>query len=232
VTQRLKEILTREAIPVEVLTTAVPPEAREAWYERQLKAGMQVCICHPRLVATGMDLLAQPTILFYESGYSTFTLRQASRRAWRIGQTRPVKVKFMAYAGTMQESCLRLMGKKLLVSLAMEGKFANHGLQSLDEHDDMLTAMARELVTQKGVGQRADELWKQIQKQQATVIEGSRPVVVEPSTPAVVEGRPAEANPSPSERAATADALMEIALDSPRPGRKSRYDDAQLLLAF
>jgi hypothetical protein len=25
----------------------------------------------------------------------------------------------------------------------------------------MLTAMARELVTQKGVGERADELWKQ-----------------------------------------------------------------------
>jgi hypothetical protein len=97
VTQRLKDILNREGMHVEVLTTAVPPEAREAWYERQLKAGMQVCISHPRLVATGMDLLAQPTILFYESGYSTFTLRQASRRSWRIGQTRPVKVKFMAY---------------------------------------------------------------------------------------------------------------------------------------
>jgi hypothetical protein len=55
VTQRLKEILNREAIHVELLTTAVPPEAREAWYERQLKAGMQVCISHPRLVATGMD---------------------------------------------------------------------------------------------------------------------------------------------------------------------------------
>lgn len=55
VTQRLKEILNREGIHVEVLTTTVPPEAREAWYERQLKAGMQVCICHPRLVATGMD---------------------------------------------------------------------------------------------------------------------------------------------------------------------------------
>jgi hypothetical protein len=50
----------------------------------------------------------------------------------------------MAYAGTMQENCLRLMGKKLLVSLAMEGKFANHGLQALDDDDDMLTAMARE----------------------------------------------------------------------------------------
>jgi superfamily II DNA or RNA helicase len=234
VTQRLKEILSREGIHVEVLTTAVPPEAREAWYERQLKAGMQVCISHPRLVATGMDLLAQPTILFYESGYSIFTLRQASRRSWRIGQTRPVKVKFMAYAGTMQESCLRLMGKKLLVSLAMEGKFASHGLQSLDEDDDMLTAMARELVTQKGVGERADELWKQIQRQQATVVECSRPMIVEPSTPAVVEDRPSEANRSPlSETAATANALIEMALESPRSGRKSRYDDgAQLSLAF
>lgn len=106
VTQRLKSILSREGIRVEVLTTAIPPEAREAWYERQLKSGMQVCIAHPRLVATGLDLLPFSTILFYESGYSIFVLRQASRRSWRIGQTQPVRVKYMAYAGTMQESCL------------------------------------------------------------------------------------------------------------------------------
>jgi hypothetical protein len=55
VTQRLKNILSREGVRVEVLTTAVPPEAREAWYERQVKAGMQVCVAHPRLVATGLD---------------------------------------------------------------------------------------------------------------------------------------------------------------------------------
>src|SRR5215475_15613739 len=192
VTQRLKNILSREGIRVEVLTTAVPPEAREAWYERQVKAGMQVCISHPRLVATGMDLLAQPTILFYESGYSTFTLRQASRRSWRIGQTRPVKVLFLAYADTMQESCLRLMGKKLLVSLAMEGKFSSEGLQALEDDDDMLTAMDREVVSEKGVGEKADELWKQIQRQQATVLECSRPAIAEPYTPAVVEHQPTE----------------------------------------
>ena len=63
----------------------------------------------------------------------------------------------------MQESCLRLMGKKLLVSLAMEGKFVSHGLQSLEDDDDMLTAMARELVTQKSVGERADAVWKTLQ---------------------------------------------------------------------
>jgi hypothetical protein len=172
--------LSREGIRVEVLTTAVPPEAREAWYERQVKAGMQVCIAHPRLVATGFVLLAMPTILFYESGYSIYILRQASRRSWRIGQKHPVKVKFLAYAGTMQENCLRLMGRKLLVSLAMEGKFANQGLQALDDDDDMLTAMARELVTQKGVGEKADALWKEIQQQHTRLLGTTRVVMEQP----------------------------------------------------
>jgi hypothetical protein len=55
------------------------------------------------------------------------------------------------------------MGKKLLVSLAMEGKFCREGLQSLEEDDDMLTAMARELVTERGIGESANEVWRQIQ---------------------------------------------------------------------
>jgi len=97
-------------------------------------------ICHPKLVETGLDLLDFPTIIFYESGYSLHTLRQASRRSWRIGQRRPVRVKFLCSEGTMQTSCLRLMGKKLLVALTMEGKFAGEGLQSIDQDDDMLSA--------------------------------------------------------------------------------------------
>src|SRR5258708_1702778 len=87
-------------------------------------------------------------------------LRQASRRSWRIGQRRAVRVKFLCYEGTMQTACLRLMGKKLLVALTMEGKFAGEGLQNLDEDDDMLSAMARELVERNGIGETADAVWK------------------------------------------------------------------------
>jgi hypothetical protein len=54
------------------------------------------------------------------------------------------------------------MGKKLLVALAMEGKFAGEGLQSLDEDDDMLTSMAKELVEKSGIGESADAVWKQL----------------------------------------------------------------------
>jgi hypothetical protein len=111
-------------------------------------------------VETGLDLLDFPTIIFYESGYSLHTLRQASRRSWRIGQRRPVRVKFLCCEGTMQTSCLRLMGKKLLVALTMEGKFAGEGLQSMDEDDDMLSAMARELVERNGIGDTADSVWR------------------------------------------------------------------------
>jgi hypothetical protein len=66
--------------------------------------------------------------------------------------------------------CLPLMGKKLLVSLAMEGKFSRDGLQALDEDDDMLTAMARELVTENGVGESAAAVWRQIQAENSDLL--------------------------------------------------------------
>jgi len=160
VTARLQRILSNEGIRTAVLRASVDTSKREAWYARQVKEGVQVVISHPKLVETGLDLLDFPTIIFYESGYSLHTLRQASRRSWRIGQRRPVRVKFLCYEGTMQMACLRLMGKKLLVALTMEGKFAGEGLQNIDEDDDMLSAMARELVARNGIGESADCIWK------------------------------------------------------------------------
>lgn len=84
--------------------------------------GVQVTIRHPRIIETRIDLLNHPTLIFVQSGYSLHTLRQASRRSWRIGQQRAVRVFYLHYED-MQSSCLRLMGKELLVSLAMEAKF-------------------------------------------------------------------------------------------------------------
>ena len=160
VTARLERILSNEGIRTAVLRASVDTSKREAWYARQIRERVQVVISHPKLVETGLDLLDFPTIIFYESGYSLHTLRQASRRSWRIGQRRPVRVKFLCYEGTMQTACLRLMGKKLLVALTMEGKFAGEGLQNIDEDDDMLSAMARELVERSGIGETADAVWR------------------------------------------------------------------------
>jgi hypothetical protein len=170
VTQRLEYVLRQAGFRVAVLRSSVATDKREDWYERQLKGGVEVVICHPKLVETGLDLLAFPTLYFYETGYSLHTLRQASRRSWRIGQRHAVRVKFVTYSGTMQETCLRLMGKKMLVALMMEGKFSGEGLQSLDTDEDLMSAMARELVEKAGVGASADQMWRELERERERVL--------------------------------------------------------------
>jgi hypothetical protein len=167
VTARIEQVLTRAGIRVAVLRSTVPTEQREAWYERRLREGVEVVVCHPRLVETGLDLYPFPTLIFYETGYSLHTLRQASRRSWRIGQSHPVRVLFFTYRETMQDTCIRLMGKKMLVAMMMEGKFSGEGLQAVDEDDDMLSAMARELVEKAGVGASADAIWHDLERERS-----------------------------------------------------------------
>jgi hypothetical protein len=125
---------------------------------------------------TGLDLLAFPTLYFYETGYSLHTLRQASRRSWRIGQKHPVRVKFLITKDTTQTTCLRLMGKKMLVALMMEGKFSGEGIHSLESDDDMMSAMARELVERGRVGESADAVWADFKRQRAQHLP-AKPVV-------------------------------------------------------
>ena len=175
---RLDTVLRGAGFRVAVLRPTVATDKREAWYERQLSQGVDVVICHPRLVETGLDLLSFPTIYFYETGYSTYTLRQASRRSWRIGQRRDVRVKFFSYANTMQSNCIRLMGRKVLVSMMMEGKFSGEGLAGIEEDTDMMSAMARELVEQGGVGETADDVWRQVNQQRQAQFGSALPAPV------------------------------------------------------
>jgi hypothetical protein len=70
----------------------------------------------------------------------------------------------------MQETCLRLMGKKMLVALMMEGKFSGEGLQALDTDEDLMSAMARELVEKAGVGESADAVWRELDREREKVL--------------------------------------------------------------
>lgn len=146
VTSRLERILTKEGIKTDVLRYTVNPEKREEWIEDKVKSGVQVVIANPKLVQTGLDLYDFPTMVFYQTGYSVFTLRQASRRSWRIGQDKDVKIHYLFYGSTMQEKALQLIGSKLEASLAIEGKFSEEGLLAMTVGEDMTTAMAKALV--------------------------------------------------------------------------------------
>jgi hypothetical protein len=71
------------------------------------------------------------------------------------------------------------MGKKLLVSLAMEGKLEADGLQAMEDDGDLLTAMARELVTRQGVGEQADAVWRALQMQRGDPAPAAEPILIE-----------------------------------------------------
>ena len=148
ITGRMDDILTRHGFKVAVMKAdAVAPDRREAWVADRVKAGVDVIICHPRLVQTGLDLIDFPTLVWFETDYSVYTMRQASRRSWRIGQHRPVKVIYMAYRGTLQADALKLVAKKLQSSLAVEGELPEDGLAAYgDDGDDLMMALARQIV--------------------------------------------------------------------------------------
>jgi hypothetical protein len=94
------------------------------------------------LVETGLDLISFPSIVFYQCGYSTYTLRQASRRSWRITQKDPVKVYYLTYLEKMQTWAMKLIATKLETSLALEGELTDKGLSALSESSD---SMSRQL---------------------------------------------------------------------------------------
>ena len=192
ITERMDDILTRHGFRVAVMKAeAVAPERREAWVADRVKQGIDVMICHPRLVQTGLDLIDFPTLIWYETDYSVYVSRQASRRSWRIGQTRPVKVVFMSYRNTLQADALKLVAKKLQSSLAVERELPEDGLAAFgDDGDDLMMALARKIVIGDEEDETLEEVFAQARDAEAAseeflVDDGWKVVEVEPEAVAV-----------------------------------------------
>src|SRR5690606_30957695 len=130
-TSRLRVLLEQEGFKAAVLRASVEASRREDWIAEQLDRGIEALITNPELVKTGLDLLEFPTIVFMQSGYNVYSLQQAARRSWRIGQKQPVKVIYLGYADTSQMTCLGLMAKKITVSQSTSGDVPESGLDVL-----------------------------------------------------------------------------------------------------
>lgn len=135
-TGRLKHLLKLHGIKAAVMKASVKADQREDWVEERLADGVQVVICNPELVKTGLDLLAFPTIYFMQTGYNVYTLMQAARRSWRIGQKEDVEVYFSGYSNTAQQICLELMTKKITVTQSTSGDMPDTGLDILNQSED------------------------------------------------------------------------------------------------
>jgi len=145
---RLYELLWDDGHNPFVLTADIPPAKR---YE-VTRNPADVLITNPKLVETGLDLVDYTVAIFFQPPRSPFTLRQATRRIYRLGQTKEVKVHYLAYEG-VQAGILAWVGEKVRQSLLFEGALESPALEVLPEDPMELAArILRGEVKPKEVG--------------------------------------------------------------------------------
>ncbi|MBN1137669.1 MAG: hypothetical protein JXM73_13870 [Anaerolineae bacterium] len=132
--ERLLELITRHvpgARPVVLESNTVATDKRGGWLEKQIEKGGNVLICNPKLVETGLDLLAFKSLIFYEVAYSLYTVSQASRRHWRIGQTDECRVYHLFYENTMEAQAIELVSQKQAAAALLGGDADGGGLAQI-----------------------------------------------------------------------------------------------------
>ncbi len=125
-------------------------------------------ISHPLPISVGLTLFSPtgeynfPSIYWHQSSFDTFAVRQASRRAWRIGQTQPCRVYFSFYERTIQERAIKLVAQKVQASLALEGHFSSDGLAAMtDEGGSIAMELAKQLVEDLPFGEH-ERIWSRV----------------------------------------------------------------------
>lgn len=147
---RLEKII-RENVPAAkpyILKNTVSAERREKVIEQQVKAGVNVLICNPELVKTGLDLLAFSTLIFYEIVFNLSTLLQAASRSYRLNQEADeCEVVFMFYEGTMEHTAVQLMSRKQRAAKILTGDTGLTGLDALTEGEGGFEAALLNAIT-------------------------------------------------------------------------------------
>ena len=170
-------------------------------------------------------------------------MRQASRRSWRIGQTEPVQVVFMAYRNTLQADALTLVAKKLQSSLAVEGELPEDGLAAFgDDGDDLMLALARKIVAGEEEAGSVESVFEQARQVAAEaeallVDEGWRapepePAIVEAEIVAVGAAAGDSRDDAPEPQRTLFSWAEFMAGEQEEPPKRRRRDEAPTLSLF
>jgi hypothetical protein len=148
ITERLVRILGRAGLRADVLKASVGTQVREEWLRRRVGKGMiDVLITNPKLVEVGLDLIDFNTTVWYEVEYSIYTMLQASRRTWRIGQVNDVAVHFAVYRDSMEHRAASLVGQKLAAAQLLYGDSVEGALvEQADSGHGFLADLARSVI--------------------------------------------------------------------------------------
>ncbi|OPX89427.1 MAG: hypothetical protein A4E53_01504 [Pelotomaculum sp. PtaB.Bin104] len=172
---RLRDVLAAHGIECHVLESSVSPEKRVEWLALKEEEGAKIIICNMRLVEVGLDLLPWPTIIFYQLNYDINTVRQASRRAWRIGQTRECRTYYMVYEGTQQAAQFEQCMVKRAHAMLAEGRLDRSELAAFGrDANGALAVDLADCLAGEEVARKWEELAKRDMDEDLEMVEESR----------------------------------------------------------
>ena len=99
-------------LPWLTLTGATPPAQRAAQVARFQRGEVPLFLVSLKAGGVGLNLTAADTVVHVDPWWNPAVERQASARAHRIGQTRPVLVYRLVAAGSIEERLLALQARK------------------------------------------------------------------------------------------------------------------------
>jgi superfamily II DNA or RNA helicase len=140
----LESHLTAIGVPHQFLHGGTTVREREAMVERFQSGALPVFLLSLKAGGTGLNLTAADHVIHFDRWWNPAVEEQATDRAYRIGQTRPVQVHRLVSEGTIEEKIAELLARKRSLADSVLAR----GETALTELDD---AELRDLVTLRRV---------------------------------------------------------------------------------
>ncbi len=118
----LENHLTKAGVPHQFLHGGVPVAQRERMVQVFQSGDVPVFLLSLKAGGTGLNLTAADHVVHFDRWWNPAVEDQATDRAYRIGQTRPVQVHRMVTQGTVEEKIAELLTRKRGLADAVLGR--------------------------------------------------------------------------------------------------------------
>ena len=127
--ERIRERLLQEGISSHLLVGATPKEERSRMVQAFASDEVPVFLISLKAGGTGLNLTAADIVIHYDPWWNVAAQNQATDRAYRIGQEKPVTVYKLILKDTIEENLLKLQNAKL----ALAAQVVSEGMVSLGD---------------------------------------------------------------------------------------------------
>jgi SNF2 family DNA or RNA helicase len=118
----LERHLRERGISAQYLHGGTPVSVREEMVDRFQRGDVPVFVLSLRAAGTGLNLTRADHVVHYDRWWNPAVEDQATDRAYRIGQTRPVQVHRLIAEGTVEERIgAMLESKRVLADAVLAG---------------------------------------------------------------------------------------------------------------